>query len=350
MSSSTFSSENLRAYSRRPPAERRYHVLVAALLVVVLPVGHWFADGVEEALLPHSGLAPLVLARQALSESTEVVVVGSSHVLLGVWPELLPVEAMNITGPGWDYRSLEAAVLANLERTPNLRLAVIELDTLSMRIDTSIVQRGRCGALRVWGISEEDVPCVDRPIDEGRFGLLSRVLIPSPRLTPEAIWETVKPRFVGSAESRVAIAGHRTVLFAATREQSAKHGRERVRWLQKRFGSRFVRDNQAALGRLTDLLQQHGVRVVLLRMPHQESFTSHVPQAWVRQIERAARRLRGNDGVRIPVWNYERGRGFVQGDFMDSVHLNSIGAKKLSRRLGTRIRRELERHPELERR
>ena len=99
-----------------------------------------------------------------------------------------------------------------------------------------------------------------------------------------------------------------------------------------------MRWNRAALGQLTDLLQQQGVRVVLLRMPHQESFTSNVPQSWAQQIESTARELGGSTGERIPVWNYEGTPEFLQGDFMDSVHLNSSGATKLNTRLDTRIR------------
>ena len=253
MRSSIFSSENLRAYLRQAPAEKGRQVLVAALMVAVLLFGHWLADFVGEALLPYGSVAPFVLAREALSESTEVIIVGSSHVLLGIRPELFSYEVMNITGPGWDYRTLEAAVRNNLDRMPNLRLAVIELDPLPMRISTSIVQRGQCQALRVWGVSQEEVPCEDRPGAEGPFGRLSEALIPSPRLAPYPIWQTLEPRFAGPVENRVPIAGHRS--FSAVGE-NAKHGPQRVRWLRKGFKSKYVRRNRNALGRLTGMLLQ----------------------------------------------------------------------------------------------
>lgn len=315
-------------------------MLLAVLMLAVLLAGHWLADAVGEALLPHSSVAPFVLAREALSDSTEVIFVGSSHVLLGIRPDAFPFEAMNVTGPGWDYRAMEAAVRANLVRMPNLKLAVIELDLFPMRIDTPTVQRGRCQALRVWGISQEEVPCQDRVVDEGSLGGLVEVLVPSPRLTPQAIWETVKPRFVGPIDNRVPIPGHRSFLAVGDPEA---HGPRRVEWLEGVFGSRYVDPNGAALERLTARLRGRGVDVVLLRMPHQGSFTSSVPETWTLQIADALRRLQAASEVDLSVWNYERAAAFEPHDFMDSVHLNSSGVKKLGALLGSRVRANLDR-------
>lgn len=339
MSSSIFSSENLRAYRRLPGAEKRRQLMVVLLLAALLVAGHGLAAWVDEVLVPYTPLARSVRAREALSESTEVIFAGSSHVLLGIRPDLLSVEAVNIAGPGWDYRTLEAAVRANLERVPNLKLAVIELDPLPMRIDTPTVQRGHCEALRVWGISPQEVPCRDLLVEEGALGELARWLVPLPRLTPYSIWERVERRLVGPEGSRTPV---REEGFLSVGEGS-KHGPSRVRWIERRFMRKHTRRNRAALGRLTGMLLQHDVKVVLLRMPHHASFTDNLPPKWVRELELAARRMRFNMEARIPIWDYEQRGDFSEGDFMDSVHLNAVGAKKLSARLDAMIRRELER-------
>ena len=334
MSSSIFSSEVLRSWWRRPAAEKRRALLGAALLVAIVPIAHGLAAAVDEALLPYSSLAPYVLAREALTESTEVVFAGSSHFLLGIRPDLFSFDAMSVVGPGWDYRTLEAAVRANLDRTPNLRLAVVELDLFPLRIDTPFVQRGRCRTLRVWGIGPEEVPCSDTDLDAGPFGAWAEILVPSPRLTPWAIWEIVKPRFVGPVEGRTPIAGHRRVEAVGDPE---RHGPRRVAWLRDRFGARYVEHNRAALERLVGLLVARGVEVVLLRMPHQESFTGSVPAAWSEQLDEVVAGLREASGRELPVWDYEDAPGFAPTDFMDSVHLNAAGVEKLAGLLERRI-------------
>ena len=168
MSSSIFSSENLRAYGHLDGAQRRFHLFLVAVGVAVLLLGHSLTNSVEKALWPYGRTAPLVQARATLSETTKVVFTGSSHLRAGIRPEVFTFEATSIAGPGWDYSTIEAAVRNNLERMPNLELVIIELDVTPLRLNTSVVASGQCQMLRVWGIGRQEVPCENRKLGEPR--------------------------------------------------------------------------------------------------------------------------------------------------------------------------------------
>lgn len=337
MSSSIFSSETLRRCLALPAAQKRRDAVVVLLALVVFAGGHWLAGLVGEALLPYGPVAPFLLARESLATS-RVVFAGSSHAFLGIDPREVPFPSTNVAAPGWDYTVVEAAVRNNLDRMSALELAVVELDPVPLRIDSTSVLRGSCRALRVWGIPPEEVPCDDLEGGGGPLGELETDLIPRFRLTPHSIWDAVKPSFRGPAATIGPIAGHRIIgLRRPTAAQIERDGRKRVQWVAGAFGGDDLRRNRAALLRLVALFTERGVPVVMLTLPHQHSFSSNTPPGWRRELRQILERLRHRSGRRIPWWNFETDPAYGAEDFMDSVHLNSRGARAFSRRLGSRV-------------
>lgn len=337
MSSSIFSSETVRRYLALPAARRRRHLGVLFLALAVLGVGHGVTHVVGDGLQPYGSLAPFLLARESLP-TTRVVFAGSSHVFLGVDPREMPFESTNIAAPGWDYRSVEAAVRNNLDRLSAVELAVIELDPVPLRIDSSSVLRGNCQGLRVWGIGPDEVPCDDQKGRSGALGKIADFLVPEFRLTPDEIWETVRPSFGGPPSMREAVRGHRTIgTTAPSAEAIERDGAKRVRWVGGMFSDAVLKSNSAALGRLVGHFLERGVPVVMVTLPHQASFSGNVPERWRGEMRRILWRLRERSEERIPWWSFERDPSFDAADFMDSVHLNSSGSSELSRRLGRRI-------------
>ncbi len=83
--------------------------------------------------------AHLAAAREALSDKTQVIFIGSSHIAGGIRPDLFSVESMYIAGAGFNYFILGKILRKHLDSMPNLKLAVIELDPVPLMIDESIV-------------------------------------------------------------------------------------------------------------------------------------------------------------------------------------------------------------------
>src|SRR5262245_23125950 len=95
MRSSIFSFEHVLRYAALPRAERRWHATIAAVLATVallasqLPALVYGASGCTDGTLGSTAVA-------SLSDRTQVLFVGSSHVLFGVRPERYSVRAMNL--------------------------------------------------------------------------------------------------------------------------------------------------------------------------------------------------------------------------------------------------------------
>jgi len=89
--------------------------------------------------------------------------------------------------------------------------------------------------------------------------------------------------------------------------------------------------NCAALLRILRLLDDRGVRAVLLRTPFHPAYAASRRPRWERRCDEALARVRAAAHPARPVlvWDYMRHPGFADAHFRDDDHLNSAGADRL---------------------
>jgi len=164
MRSSTFSFEHLRRYAALSRAERRWHAGLAGVLIVVALV----CSQVPRIVYGSSGCAGETLGSAAvasLSDRTEVLFLGSSHVLFGIRPQQYSTPAMSLAATWLDYSSMRRVLEKNLPRVPNLKVAVIEYDELPLVSDLvpAMLATEDLRPLRELALSAFEMPTVGWP-------------------------------------------------------------------------------------------------------------------------------------------------------------------------------------------
>ena len=70
-----------------------------------------------------------------MSERTEVLFLGSSHVLFGIRPQQYSMPSVSLAATWLDYWAMRRVLEKHLPRVPNLKVAVIEFDELPLVSD-----------------------------------------------------------------------------------------------------------------------------------------------------------------------------------------------------------------------
>jgi hypothetical protein len=340
MLSSIFSSEAFRDYAKLPRAERRWHAVVVAILIAValfchhIPAAIFGAGGCTDGTLGSTAIA-------SLSGDTQVLFVGSSHVLFGVRPAQYSMPAMNLASAWLDYTCARRLVEKHLRRVPNLAIAVIEYDELPLVSD---LVPAMLATRDVRALTELDLAPVEFPTEN--IGQRVRAMYTDwmfkleslPRLTPLG-WmkksEVCTPLYhppKGFSAGYYYTEGvtppnfDRNAVFVAL-ETAARN-------------ERVVQRNLQALQETVALLRSRGVTVVLLRLPHTRAYTSQLPPlvtARWQPVENWARAESSADSGVI-IWDRRDDREFEAHDFCDDHHLNVFGADKLAQLLDPGLR------------
>jgi len=336
MRSSIFSFEPFRGYRALPAAEKRWHLLIAGGVAAVALV----CSSVPGAVYGRSGCAGETLGSAAvasLSDRTEVLFLGSSHVLFGIRPQRYSMPSVSLAGTWLDYTSMRRVLEKHVARVPNLKVAVIEYDELPIVSDLVPAMLGEreLRPLRELSLSSLEIPT------SGVFQRVSAIWVAwsspftaLPRLTPLGWLERAQacsplyqpPR--GFAPGYYYTEGVTPADFDAgavftALSQAAR--RENV-----------VQRNLRDLQQMTAELRQRGVTVVLLRLPHERVYTSGRPAVVTARWQQLQHWARTEPHLVVLDWN-DRSE-FEAGDFVDIHHLNVFGADKLARLLDARLR------------
>jgi hypothetical protein len=340
MSSSIFSSETVRRYGALPRKERFWHAAIAvaaAIAVLVcreIPPRLYGTSGCRGGSLGSTAVA-------SLSDRTEVLFAGSSHVLFGVRPQRFTVHAMNLAGTWLDYTCIRAIVARHLHRVPNLKVAVIEYDELPYVSDLvpAIVATRDVRPLQELGLSPAEFPTAGATQAGEVFATSFMFPFTSlPRVTPLA-WrnrdKSCSPLYHpprGFAPGYYYTDGVTPKNFNAGAVFNAlAKASEKVN---------VVRRNAAALTATIALLRSRGTAVVLLRLPHARDYVTQRPpivSARFRELQRIAIAASRSDAG-IAVWDLGEDPAFAPADFCDNNHLNAAGADKLAKLLDAPLR------------
>lgn len=333
MRSSIFSFEHFRRYAALPRAERRWHAAVAGVLAVVALLAPQLPKAVYGSGCPNGTIGGAAVA--SLSDRTEVLFVGSSHVLFGIRPERYSVRAMNLAATWLDYTSARSVLEKNLPRVPHLKVAVLEYDELPLVADLvpGMINAKDVAPLADLALTPLEMPAAN-PFQtlEVLFTAWASPLNNLPRLTPLG-WanrgDTCTPLrhpprgfsagYYYTEGVTPATYDPRPVYRALV--SSASH-------------ARVVERNIDALQQTISMLRARGLCVVLLRLPHARDYVR--PPLVAERWQELQRRVGGRNDVVVLDWGSMA--GFQAPDFVDNHHLNAAGADKLASLLDARLR------------
>jgi lysophospholipase L1-like esterase len=277
----------------------------------------------------------------SLSNRTQVLFLGSSHVLFGIRPQRYSVGAMNLAATWLDYSCVRSVVEKHLPRVPNVKVVVIEYDELPLVCDLVPVMIGTNDPR---ALGELELTPLEFPADglAERLGVLRAAwtypLTVLPRVTPLG-WtnrtNSCSPLYHPSRgfapgffyADWVTPPSYDFRVFFAALTSAAQN-------------ERVVQRNLRALEETIALLRRRGVTVVLLRLPHSREYASRRPPivaARWRQLQERLRALSQRD-ERLLLLDWGEKGGFQPADFCDDNHLNVFGADKLARLLDARLR------------
>jgi hypothetical protein len=336
MRSSIFSFEVFRRYAGLPRAERRWHAQIAGVLVAVAAL----CAQVPRFLYPASGCTGATLGSAAvasLSDRTEVLFLGSSHVLFGIRPQQYSVPSMNLAGTWLDYSCIRRVVEKNLSRVPNLKVAVIEYDELPLVSDlvSAMLSTKDFRPLTQLSLTPLEFPAAG--IWQKLDTLWTAFVYPvtsMPRVTPLA-WvkrddscsPLYQPRrgFAPGYYFTDAVTPptfKASIVFHALSHASAKEG--------------VVQRNLRNLTQTVSELRQRGITVVLLRLPHVPAYDRGRPAIVTSRWRQLQEWTRVHPGLIVLDWGARP--EFQAADFCDMHHLNVFGANKLAHLLDAQLR------------
>lgn len=273
------------------------------------------------------------LALATITPRTQVVFLGSSHVLAGVDAASMKTPAVNLSGPAHDPTCMRAVFAGNRRRLPGLKIAVIEVDPYFLQVNSV---RGFAGDYRrIFDLDAEvaalNVDFVDRASIayanwwyRSVFWPLVAYQKPSPR---RLLW--------GSAQEELLPGFMRRDL----REDIDAHARGRMQEHQGNADAMNVPRNREALRLLIADTKAAGARVVLVRMPTHRSYRSLMPSSWRNlQSETLAQLHKEFGGDAFEFWDLNELIEFADSEFSDSDHLHATGAARLTQFIDHRIR------------
>lgn len=269
----------------------------------------------------------------ALSERTETLVLGTSHVACGIDPRPFDGRLMCLATAAADYEVMELMILRNLERVPNLRLVLLEADNLAL---FNYGSRGRRDYFELYdyGIRRSDLPLT-------RWERLTQAVLEwrwvapifyTRRLSPRAYWRA-------PAAERVDVAPGHFVYTGVV--HGGNDGANRIAVHETLMNPERAAQNLAALRRLLRLLDACGVRVVLVTLPHRPGYRALSSETWRGYFEQILATAREQLGPSFQHWDYEEDPSFPREEFNDGHHLNAGGTARFTAMLQERIAAQL---------
>lgn len=300
------------------------------VLLILLLLAVWMAAVVlVDYLDPFPPEDPVLSgASAALGENTHMLAMGTSHVLYGINPAVLGPDTMNIAMAGADYETLFLILRHRLPDMPNLQFVLLEADNLSL-FNTGLDRRD-FSAIYAWGLTRKDLPL-------SRKAHWRQVVIEHPLVAPFLFSKRLTPAawVRGIPNDRLRI-GPGFQIYTG-RMSSHNDGKNRILAHELTMSDSSAERNIKALTEMLRLLKQHGVRVVMMTLPHDDGYSANASARWNEYFRDILEVARNELGDEMEWWNYDRDPAFTDEDFNDGHHLNGQGAEKFSRLLQKRI-------------
>lgn len=304
---------------RRLPAGwlRRGLVTLAVLAATTVTCG-WLSDAI--GLSTGGGDVFLTASVPQLDESTEVILLGSSHIFANIDAGALSRPAVSLSVPSANiWHEADFARVA-LDRCPNLKLAVIEISGVNLlpradRRDEFEAEKQSQLAIATGETGESVVDVVSRwPVvmPLAHRATLNVEWLKS-HLETSGLQRDLRPGFHGFQVDPDKYVGDGTYARSYA-EMYADRPDEGLKSLRQ----------------LIDDLRSRGVQVALLQTPHHPTYQAAQADFLASAPARAAA------AVDAPFWN-DFTREYPQPQWFDEHHLNVVGAAEYTQLIDERI-------------
>ena len=251
----------------------------------------------------------------ALGEKTEIVCIGSSHVFRGCDPDLFSRPTGNLALGGLNYVVAKPLLENALDRLPNLKLAIVELDPVMLHSDTVQLRRA---SLDYREFLEAGLTKGQLDLELTEYaGFAIQELLPHrryPSLAPSDLRSAWHPNFTNGY-----MAVNDGIHF-----RDEKDGKCRaVVHAKNRFDSALTTN---ALLKIIEQLRQKNIPVAFVAYPKMDGYWENISEPQSRSFENAKGLI---EDFAIPIWDL-RSADFAETNFRDGDHLNAQGAEKFS--------------------
>lgn len=329
MPSSIFNFDSVQGYFHLPQTEKKWHGLLAGGALLCL-IGSSFVIRMVYTDWP----APSVhqMAFRTISADTQVLFLGASLVRTSIIPDYFDRPTVNLSIDAGNYQTAELLLEHNLDRMPNLKVAVLEIDNLMQWYD-------RLKYPDFNQLYEQGVPVrAMRHLSLGET--ISQYLMCNPLAQPFFFNNRLNPRDLRYQSSTIQWhlrPGSRSSDFIMTEEELAKRDLSQDETLLQ---SPSREDNLAALHRMIRTLLDRNIQVVLLRYPQLRQYAEIKSDEWNRSYQELVDGILNQYEGQVTYWDFLSVQGIGLGDFGDTHHLNTYGASAFSRIVSERIELE----------
>ena len=249
----------------------------------------------------------------------QIVFLGSSHIYTGVDPRCFKIPVLNLADSSYDYRSCLLLYKHFRSQLLDLPLAVVELDPVLFYTDTLQRRNGDYGDFYQWGVQPEE-------LNLSSLDLLGEMLSAT---VPAFGRQRLTPRWFLQVEPEVKLQ-QPVPGFEPREERITSECEGSVRAIHHAsIAIESPAENYAAFFELLSDLEEHGTRVVLLTMPHEESYWQYQSKVHSEFIDNVWDEVGAVQNV-VARFEYGRHKAFRQPHFADGDHLNSNGSRVVS--------------------
>lgn len=268
---------------------------------------------------------------------TEVLFVGTSHVLDGIQPPRMAWPTSRLWGPGVDQALLTRSFLRHRARWPALEVVLLELDERTLLEDRVWTERD--DLTRITGTL--DLDAWELPLrDRDRIPFLAKNLArgtgwsamhPTHRLGFTNFWTLFAPPPGPWKANRPPLPG-----VVRTSSLSVTLSREGIAQVRAE-SARDPAYNLTSLIALVRAMRAEGLKVILLTTPNHAYYRDVRPKEWDRMVYDAVARVRSELGEEIPHWDDRADPRFSDDDFNNATHLDTRGAARYTDLLSNRL-------------
>ena len=324
--SSIFSFNEIRRFQGISSSERNWHLLLGGsgiLCLVLCSMALRYAFTSWPLPSVHQ------MAYASISKNTEIVFLGASLVRTDINPDCFQRETVNLSVDGGDYQTAEILLKCNLDRMPNLKLAVIEIDNLLQFYDR--LAQNDLTQLIEQGVPVHSIPGLsrrERIVQRLKGNALMQPFFYLDRLTPRSLLNRSR-RSPGEIRP-----GHQTLNTGLNEEEL---GRRNLHQDEDLLHSATFAENRAALFRMIDMLRGKGIPILLLRYPQISQYADSKSDAFNAAYQDLLAAVGKRYGSELHYWDFIRTPEIDLEDFSDTRHLNTTGARTFSLILAERI-------------
>jgi len=273
------------------------------------------------------------MAHAAISENTEILFLGTSLVRTDITPDCFDRKIINLPINGANYQVAELLLQYNLNRMPNLKLVVLEIDNLMLFYD-------RFASFDFISLYEQGVPISAIPTlttleaiyQHFMCNFLLQPFFYNDRLSPRGLVYRSK---MSMSPPRP---GSQALDFSMTDKELAKRDLNQDEGL---LHLNTRKDNCASLFRILDAMTGKKIAVVLLRYPQISKYAEVKSEAWNTTYQELLSTVLNHYGDNITYWDYMTADDIDLDDFSDTRHLNTSGATTFSKIIADRIENDL---------